>query len=321
MSIMRADRDERIAVNDRRLARLVREEGVDADREIARILTDDARPLVRRVVSRYTKSGRLLTAEDAEDVAATVDVRLVEKLRAVASDRGDSISDLHSYVATVAHNTVNDFLRKRFPEHARLKKRVRYLLAHDGRFAVWLTAAGPAGGLAEWKGREDVLDALPPSMTGANADAVEEVFRSGGKPVLVDMLVTLFDDGSASESVPIDDAADQMVPTDERLEDREAVRVLWLEIRQLPAMQRRALLLNLRYDGELDSLSVLLLSGIAGIGELAVALEMSERELAAIWNDLPYDDQRVAALLGVTRQQVINLRKAARARLARRLRR
>jgi hypothetical protein len=40
--------------------------------------------------------------------------------------------------------------------------------------------------------------------------------------------------------------------------------------------------------------------------------------LSALWDQLPLDDLSIAARLGVTRQQVINLRKAARARLARR---
>ncbi len=317
---MATDRDEWVADNDPRLARLVRRD-VDAESEIARILSDDARPLVELVVSRYTKSGRLLTAEDAEDVAATVDVRLVEKLRSTASDPRDSIRDLRSYVATVAHNTVNDFLRKRFPEHVRLRKRLRYMLDRDERFAVWAGSAGLVCGLRAWRGRGDVLVMAPSwSGSGASAGALEDLFRTAGRPMLFDALVSLFEE-TTSEALPVADATDQAPPPDERIEDREVVRALWLEIRQLPPMQRKALLLNLRYGGELDTLAVLLLSGVAGIGELAAALEMSERELAAIWNDLPWDDLGIASLLGVPRQKVINLRKSARERLSRRLRR
>jgi hypothetical protein len=46
---------------------------------------------------------------------------------------------------------------------------------------------------------------------------------------------------------------------------------------------------------------------------------MSAENLAAIWNDLPLEDIRIAELLQLTRQQVINARKSARERLARRL--
>jgi hypothetical protein len=48
-------------------------------------------------------------------------------------------------------------------------------------------------------------------------------------------------------------------------------------------------------------------------------LEISADEFAAVWNDLPIEDARIAELLGLTRQQVINARKSGRERLARRL--
>jgi hypothetical protein len=41
--------------------------------------------------------------------------------------------------------------------------------------------------------------------------------------------------------------------------------------------------------------------------------------MAAVWNELPLEDAVIAERLGATRQQVINLRKCARARLSRRL--
>jgi CRP-like cAMP-binding protein len=62
------------------------------------------------------------------------------------------------------------------------------------------------------------------------------------------------------------------------------------------------------------------LTGTARFDDVATALGMTAEELSAIWNDLPLDDLRIAALLNVTRQQVINLRKSARDRLRRRLR-
>jgi hypothetical protein len=139
--------------------------------------------------------------------------------------------------------------------------------------------------------------------------------------MLFESVVAHVQHASASEARPLVDAVDDTPLPDEQLGDREVVRDLWWQIRELPPMQRKALLLNLRYGGELDALPVLLLSGIAGLADIASVLEMSERELAAIWNELPWDDHRIAALLDVTRQQVVNLRKSARARLQRRMRR
>jgi hypothetical protein len=59
----------------------------------------------------------------------------------------------------------------------------------------------------------------------------------------------------------------------------------------------------------------------ATIAELAAALETTAEELGALWDGLPRDDAWIAERLGVTRRQVINLRKCARERLARRVRR
>jgi hypothetical protein len=55
------------------------------------------------------------------------------------------------------------------------------------------------------------------------------------------------------------------------------------------------------------------------MGAVAQALEMPEEQMANLWYDLPLEDAVIAQLLGCTRQQVINLRKAARARLRRRM--
>ncbi|HUR82071.1 MAG TPA: hypothetical protein VM733_15000, partial [Thermoanaerobaculia bacterium] len=84
--------------------------------------------------------------------------------------------------------------------------------------------------------------------------------------------------------------------------------------------QRKALLLNLRGEDEPNVIALLILTGTAKFDDIAAAREMSGQELAELWNELPLDDLRIAAALGVTRQQVINLRKSARERLRRRLR-
>jgi len=57
---------------------------------------------------------------------------------------------------------------------------------------------------------------------------------------------------------------------------------------------------------------------VASLCDIAVALGMTVEQLAGLWVDLPIDDYSIAQLLGVTRQQVINLRKSARERLTRR---
>lgn len=297
-----------------------------AEREIERLLEDPVRLVTERVLARYS-----LSREDAEDVTATMHLRLVAKLRAIRTSGDEAIENLESYVAKTTYNLINDHWRRRFPERARLKSRLRYLLLHDARFAVWPVAGESACGLREWQGREagaeiDVPELRKGSAIGdpsRPAEAVHELFRVAQRPVLLDGLVAFFaEQWNIVDAPPRPVAVEPIAVSDSatRLEARQLLDALWPEIRQLPPMQRKALLLNLRDTATVDVTSLLVMTGTASYDDLAETLGMTPEELAAIWNDLPLDDLRIASLLDVTRQQVINLRKAARARLSRRLR-
>jgi hypothetical protein len=120
---------------------------------------------------------------------------------------------------------------------------------------------------------------------------------------------------------PLDEVADSAPAIGEVLEDREALRHVWDEVVELPPRQRAALLLNLRDPEGGAVLQTLPATGVVSLAAIAEALQMRRDELARLWDDLPLDDLSIAARMGLTRQQVINLRKAARARLARRLER
>jgi DNA-directed RNA polymerase specialized sigma subunit len=113
--------------------------------------------------------------------------------------------------------------------------------------------------------------------------------------------------------------ADQSADIETAFERRVYLRRLWAEISELPERQRAALLLNLKDAQGGCGLALFPLTGAADFQQLAAALSISAEELGRLWNDLPLDDLSIAARLGVTRQQVINLRKSARERLGRRL--
>jgi predicted DNA-binding protein (UPF0251 family) len=103
------------------------------------------------------------------------------------------------------------------------------------------------------------------------------------------------------------------------LEQRLHLEKLWTEVCELPVLQRAALLLNLR-DGQGGSAIFFIPHlGIASRSRIAEILEIPEGEFLRLWSDLPLDDAYLAQRLGITRQQVINLRKTARERLARRM--
>jgi len=103
-------------------------------------------------------------------------------------------------------------------------------------------------------------------------------------------------------------------------ERRSYLSRLWQEIRQLPPRQAAALILHLRDSRGRDAASLLPLTGTASLRDISRAVGLAPEKLAEIWNRLPLEDATIAGLLQVTRQQVINLRKSARERLARRMR-
>jgi hypothetical protein len=149
------------------------------------------------------------------------------------------------------------------------------------------------------------------------------IFDEAAAPMLFDDLVRL-----AAELWSVSDAADRESVDRQQstarspaleLETRQTVEALWKEVRQLRENQRAALLLNLRDVKGANGVALLLISGVATMDEIAEAMGMPAERLAELWNDLPLDDLTIGGMLGISRQQVINLRKAARERLARRM--
>ena len=87
----------------------------------------------------------------------------------------------------------------------------------------------------------------------------------------------------------------------------------------LPLRQRIALLLSLR-DSEGSSVLYLFpMTGVTSILEIAKSLDIPAEDFADLWSKLPLEDNGIAERLGIARQQVINLRRSARERLARRM--
>lgn len=166
-------------------------------------------------------------------------------------------------------------------------------------------------------------------------ELLRAIFNWVGAPVELDFLTGICAEwwGVADKSVEIDaggsvkdDAEAQGVQiTDGRpavsveTERRSYLHRLWNEILELPARQRAALLLNLRDEGGRGIVDLWIIVGIATPEAIAAALSLSLEEFAKLWAELPLDDNHIASLLGITRQQVINLRKSARERLARRV--
>ena len=303
------------------------------EREIEHLILEVAQPVIAGLANRYTRSGSSIHRHDIDDITGTINLRLVTKLRAIAISADEAVRDFERYVATLTYNVISDHLRKSFPARARLKNRLRYSLTHDPRLALWTVDEIVIGGLDAWRDSTDAVAEVPldparvpRSMLDVKraADALVQIFQRVARPVVFDGLVTFVAkiwnviEAPAPEPETHLIAAPQRAAT-EQLEMREYLRALWSEIRELRPLQRKALLLNLRSAETADVASLLVLTGVAPFDELASVLEMTPPQLAELWNDLPLDDLRIASMLGVSRQQVINLRQAARTRLARRM--
>lgn len=278
-------------------------------------------PLARRIAA-----SRGLTVADVDDVAAEVSLRLLGRLRRVAAGDVPAVEDFDGYAAGITYHVLAEHHRRDGRELRLLRNRLHYLLTHDPRFALWSHDGVMVCGLTPWSGRAPVAPPLS-EATGemARADrpaaAVKAIFDACRTPIAFDVLLRLvasFWGIARTTAVPLPGELLQAAPTAaERLEDRDFLRALWREILELRQPQRAALLLNLRDEGGGNAAALFLLTGVAGLEAIAEAVGIPR--LASLWNELPLDDNRIAAILGLTRQQVINLRMAARARLRRRM--
>jgi len=287
---------------------------------IEQLLTEVADPVIRRSLFH-----RLGTREpELDDIRGGVMLRLVRKLDELQRGASEPIGSFADYVAIVTFHAADDFLRRKQPQRALLSNRIRYVLTHDARFALWQIERELVCGLAKWRDRPARPRPLDPADVEERqlADSLDRIFKRSGGPLPFQEVVVLFASASASEiNLSIEDVdLHELAPSAfEQLASKQTAEHLWREIEQLPPRQRAALLLNLREVGGGSAIPLVTVTGLATSDRIAELVGIPAGELASIWNQLPLDDNTIASRLGATRQQVINLRKCARERLARRL--
>jgi RNA polymerase sigma factor (sigma-70 family) len=307
------------------------------------LIDREAEPVIRQIF-RSRLRGRCGTSDqaEAEDLRHDVLVRLLVRMRESVPDPArEVIQSFKGYVAATASNVCYEYLRQKYPRRWMLKRRIRRILESEKRFALWKADRRAwFCGLHEWQGQTSATphgESLSFRTEGAGKDArripvlLDRLFRLTGGPMELDRVVELI--GAAigvQDQVPVSQTggdsadaaafvADPRADFASRFERKRRLARLWQEILRLPLPQRTALLLNLR-DGDAGGvIEVLPLAGIATKAEIALAVGMPVRMLEEIWDNLPLPDTRIAQLLGMERQQIINLRKAARARLGRRM--
>ena len=321
---MPAHRSRLLAANDPVLAQYLSAADEECrSKEMERILIERVQPSAWEVLGSYVRDEWPIDRDDADDIVGQVTLNVVRKLRAATVLEEESVQSLDAYVVTLTRNMVRDYLRRRTPEHTRLKSRLKYVFSRDARLALWSEESVTICGLASWgerAGREKDVARVRAAIDGPmNADTLVAAFTRIGKPVRLSMLLSaLPEDEEPPEEGPqaIEIAT---VSHGDEVEARQFLEILWREIRALPQRQQTALLLNLREPGSGNAVLLFLTVRIASFQDIADALELSADELNGIWEELPLDDLRIATHLGITRQQVINLRKSARERLTRRM--
>ncbi|MES1258290.1 MAG: hypothetical protein ABUS51_07660 [Acidobacteriota bacterium] len=278
----------------------------------------------RSTLRSYGVRGRETADEEAE-IAAEVMLQMTVRLQAIRSGAAPMIGNPRAYAVTAVYNACFARIRARCPQHVQLQNRIRYLLRNDALFAAWTSGDGEQlAGFQSWLGRQEHVAAPPLQRSGEPLrEMLRNIFNVANAPVRLSDLVGVVADSmglaeNTYSALPESEQTAAAPSADQVLIERQELMTLWNEVLQLPPSQRSALLLNLRDAGGNGVIELIPATGVATFEHLAETLRISTPVLAGIWKDLPLEDARIAEMLGVSRQQVINFRKAARERLARR---
>jgi RNA polymerase sigma factor (sigma-70 family) len=321
-----------------------------AEELLSQLITVHAEPVIKGVIRFKLRlnSSRESQRAEADDIHQEAILQLVAQLQRFRKHpAGNPITDVRGMAAIIAHRTCARWMRRQFPERHALKNRLHYLLTRQRGLALWQDENGKlVAGFAVWQEQKKAagttrplseIDALPNHIRALKsgkpqelAQAVAAIFNYVGAPIEFDELVSGVAAIQGISDQPIESLADdQDNPSLEpataerdpawRIEKKMFLQRLWEELQQLPLNQRAALLLNLKDASGSGCITLFPATGIATVRQLADALEIAAERFAEVWNELPLEDAKIAELLGLTRQQVINARKSGRERLARRL--
>ena len=297
-----------------------------------RRLVDSCEAVIAAVLAGHFRGrhrGGSIAGVDEEDLRAIARGRVLERLQ---TKDAAPIDDLQAYAARVAHVVWAEHCRAGQPARTRFLDQVRYFIENDeseDAVARWNDTAGvPVCGFVRWRGKRattrlDIAEPAVAEITNAVArrrarSAVRQLFRAAASPIAVrdvnDFLGRLLDEALEQQrAAAVRNAPATAAAPHGEIFHRENLRWLWAELGALPRRQRVAFVLHATVTKEFDY------EGIASIREVAALLEMEAEHLAECWFRIPLDDRTIADVLSATRQEVINLRKAARVTLGRRL--
>jgi DNA-directed RNA polymerase specialized sigma24 family protein len=319
--------------------------------QISSDLLEMYRPMIRRIVaSRLAAVPSHLgnsRGQDLEDVISECSLRVVIALNKLTSTSSlSSIADLASYIAKTTHNACSEYISNSSYNWQNLKRRVRYVLELHPEFFHDRTSQ--LCGLSSWDvstGFErsvDLTDLLNnPTIFRKHQRAkqrsseeevvqlLKDIFNYSKQPIELKDLVVIFannlgpngigvllEHNVTSDSLNIASRSPNV--EDQKLDYCSARHLIHL-ISTLSRHHRLVLLLNLKTDTGYDVIRELVEFGEISDKDLSHLLDMEPNEAFELLNRLPMDDNGIAELLGVSRQQVINYRSTARSMLNRQL--
>jgi DNA-directed RNA polymerase specialized sigma24 family protein len=264
----------RRSANDPILKRfLSAKDAAESARQLAILLAEHAESRIKSILMArlHAYFNNYERHPDFEDLYSEVKTKLVTYLEELkTAPAGRPCKDFRSYVAGIAHNACNDFLRQMYPARTRLYKQVRDLLQAHPDFAIWrardennksdwlcgFTAwqeVKSTGKAAGWLQRfyENPRALIEVLAQGADIQLMElddllaAIFNQIGGPVGVDDLVSVIADIKGIRDLPAlsfdsneDDLAqnlsDARIRIDSILEMREPLGMVWEGLRQLP---------------------------------------------------------------------------------------
>ncbi len=307
-----------------------------ADHVLGVLLSDFAVPAIERAVRARLRRHAQTRPEDEEDICSDAIVSLVTELQSLRDHPPvEPIRDFPAFAAALANRACSSWSRRTFPAFHGLRNRLRYLLQREAALALWRIPPQPwLCGLAKWAPGSHALQLAPAPLPPPEsfddlasvphpADLLVRLFQRTGHPALFDELTRVMarlwkvqDSRDPVEETTLVTEAPDFESSTQR---RQWLQSLWQQIEQLLPRQRAALLLNLKDEEGCCATSAFVMSGVVSLPQMAASLQIPELEFAEMWKQMPLNDQTIAEHLGITRQQVINLRKCARERLTRRL--
>lgn len=313
-----------------------------AESEIDHVIRTVADPLVRKILTQrmnFVLGVFLKTScrPDAEDLYQTVMLKVAGFLAAIeVKNQRPSQQELRGYVAKIAHNVCNDYLREKYPRRNRLKDRVRDLLRRHRDFGIWDGPHGMLYGFGSQRGRgegpragellREICERPAESDQKAEypsdlSSLMAELFRRAGGPIEADRLIQMMSEILGVRDRPgesIDDLERSASPPSMRSNDgfdrvasQQLLLRIWQALCELTVSQRRAYLyIQTDYEGQ-SLLHVLVREQVVVLSEILEKLELSREELISVMGRVPMDTTLAAIELGTTNRLVAKWRHKA----------